>query len=191
MRNAYRIVPVVAALALSVLAASHSTFAQTTQPVLDGKLFQPIIGEWKLNHEKSATGGSGARQDRWVVYSIEGDGLRMSIYDNKYPQPLPTRDYFARLDGREYPNPHAPGIGETVALWQTDQYVIYRLVRTNGVPTQRVTYTVSADKKTLVWQSWNPETPWQLGIQAYDRVDTSPASTTNPQPGYNNRGRIQ
>ena len=109
-------------------------------------------GAWRINMEKTeeAMGRPFTRQGPEFTWFLqpERDGLRFTVFE-KYPQPQPDRSYFATLDGTEWPDPHGPGMNETVSLWKTDRFAVYRMVRENGVPTQRTLYTVSPDGNTF------------------------------------------
>lgn len=109
-------------------------------------------GAWQINHEKTAEASGGrpfTRGDTFTWFlQPERNGLRFTVFET-YPKPQPDRSYFATLDGTEWPDPHGPGMNETVALWKTDRFAVYRLVREKGVPTQRTLYTVSPDGKTF------------------------------------------
>ena len=119
-------------------------------------------GAWQINLEKTAKASERpfTRGDTFTWFlQPERNGLRFTVFET-YPKPQPDRSYFATLDGTEWPDPHGPGLNETVALWKTDRFAVYRMVRENGVPTQRTLYTVSPDGNTFT-----------ANTMVFDRVD--------------------
>jgi hypothetical protein len=132
----------------------------------------PFIGTWKLNLAKSSSvGPDGAlvRPTRPAtrVVAVEGDGYRMATSDDA--NPAAARSYFFRSDGKEYPDPHGPGKGEMASHWRPSPYMMVRLVKTNGMPTEYATYAVSSDGNVLTTTSWEPATPEYHNVQVYER----------------------
>jgi hypothetical protein len=132
----------------------------------------PAVGTWKLNlAASSSVGADGAvvRPTRPAtrIVAVEGDGYRMTTFDDAAPNA--ARSYFFRLDAKEYPDPHGPGKGEMATHWRLSPYVMVRLVKTNGTPTEWVTYAVSSDGNVLTTTMWEPATPAKHMIQVYER----------------------
>jgi hypothetical protein len=132
----------------------------------------PIVGAWKLDPEKSVmnrAGGDPVHPTRSVtrVIAIEGDGYRMNA--NAKGDAAPTGGYFARFDGKEYPDPHGPGHGEVAIHWRLSPYLMVRLVKMNGTPTEWATWAVSSDGNVLTTTSWEPATPEYHNVQVYER----------------------
>jgi hypothetical protein len=132
----------------------------------------PFIGTWKLNLAKSSSvGADGApvhpTRTATRIVAVEGDGYRMTTSDDANPGA--ARSYFFRSDGKEYPDPHGPGRGEVANHWRPSPYVMVRLVKTNGTPTEWVTYAVSSDGNVLITTEWEPATPGKHMIQFYER----------------------
>ena len=138
----------------------------------DAKSNDPLLGAWKLDPEKSVMnreGGAPVHPTRSVtrVIAVEGDGYRMNA--NAAGGAAPTGGYFARFDGKEYPDPHGPGTGEVAIHWRLNPYLMVRLVKTNGMPTEYATYAVSSDGNVLTTTSWEPATPEYHNVQVYER----------------------
>jgi hypothetical protein len=132
----------------------------------------PFVGTWKMNLAKSSSvGADGAlihpTRPATRIVAAEGDGYRMSTFDDA--NPAAARSYFFRSDGKEYPDPHGPGRGEVANHWRPSPYVMVRLVKTNGKPTEWVIYAVSSDGNELITTEWEPATPEKHMIQFYDR----------------------
>lgn len=135
----------------------------------------PVVGTWKLDLAKSVMnrdGGAPVHPTRPAtrVFAVEGDGYRMSVFDDgALGGTAAARVYFARFDGKEYPDPHGPGKGEIAIHWRLSPYLIVRLVKTNGTPTEYATYAVSSDGNVLTTTSWDPATPEYHNVQVYER----------------------
>jgi len=132
----------------------------------------PIVGTWKMNLAKSSSiGADGAivhpTRPATRIVAVEGDGYRMTTFDDA--NPAAARSYFFRSDGKEYPDPHGPGRGEVANHWRPSPYVMVRLVKTSGKPTEWVTYAVSSDGSVLITTMWDPATPAKHQIQVYER----------------------
>jgi hypothetical protein len=132
----------------------------------------PAVGTWKLNLAKSSSvgpDGGVVRPTRPAtrIVAVEGDGYRMTTFDDATPNA--ARSYFFRLDAKEYPDPHGPGKGEMATHWRLSPYVMVRLVKTNGTPTEWVTYAVSSDGSVLITTEWEPATPAKHMVQVYER----------------------
>jgi hypothetical protein len=155
-----------AVLALALASSTPKTFGQTANSS------DPLLGAWKLDPEKSVMnrdGGAPVHPTRSVtrVIAVEGDGYRMNA--NAAGGAAPTGGYFARFDGKEYPDPHGPGTGEVAIHWRLNPYLMVRLVKTNGMPTEYATYAVSSDGNVLTTTSWEPATPEYHNVQVYER----------------------
>lgn len=139
----------------------------------------PMIGKWKFNHDKSTFNGSRANSDTFTwIFQTEKDGLRQSIYD-VYPQDKPNRSYFIKPNGQEFPDPHGPGLDQTVSWWPINRNTMFREVKEHGKPIERVIYQVSADGKTFTAQTWSPNMPnprGQSNLMSFDRVEGATAS---------------
>jgi hypothetical protein len=138
----------------------------------DAASSDPVVGTWKLDLAKSVmnrAGGAPAHPTRPAtrIFAVEGDGYRMSVLDDGAGGA--ARAYFARFDGKEYPDPHGPGKGEIAIHWRLSPYLIVRLVKMNGMPTEYATYAVSADGNVLTTTSWDPATPEYHNVQVYER----------------------
>jgi len=132
----------------------------------------PIVGTWKLNLGKSSSvGADGAlvhpTRPTTRIVAVEGDGYRMTTFDDAAPNA--ARSYFFRSDGKEYPDPHGPGRDELANHWRPSPYMMVRLVKTNGKPTEWVTYAVSSDGNVLITTEWEPATPEKHMVQFYER----------------------
>jgi hypothetical protein len=140
----------------------------------DADSSDPMVGTWKLNLAKSVNmpgpDGTSTHPTRAAtrVVSVEGDGFRMTNYDDATPNV--TRSYFFKPDGKDYPDPRGPGRGEVGYHWRPNPFVMLRLVTTKGKPTEWVNYAVSADGNELITTMWAPETPDKHQIQVYDRA---------------------
>jgi hypothetical protein len=157
-------------IALALLTAISFETPRVLGQGADSK--DPFVGTWKLNLAKSSSvGPDGAlvRPTRPATrtVTVEGDGYRMATFDDA--NPAAARSYFFRSDGKEYPDPHGPGKGEVANHWRPSPYVMVRLVKTNGKPTEWVTYAVSADGNALITTMWEPATPEKHMIQFYER----------------------
>lgn len=145
-------------------------------------------GTWTINLQKTAAanGAVFTRGDTFTwIYAPEKDGIRHTIYET-YPAPAPTRSYFARLDGKPYPDPHGKGRGlegcvgdcqEFVRLLAINRYTVTREVVTKGKWTERVVWSVAADGKTMASVNINPNDPTRVNVMVFDRV-AGPATTT-------------
>jgi hypothetical protein len=158
------LVAVVLAMALSWTAAR--TFGQ------DATSSDPIVGTWKLDPDKSVmnrAGGAPVHPTRSVtrIIAVEGDGYRMNANGNGAG--AAAGGYFARFDGKEYPDPHGPGNGEVAIHWRLSPYLMVRLVKMNGMPTEYATYAISSDGNVLTTTSWEPATPEYHNVQVYER----------------------
>lgn len=145
-------------------------------------------GTWTINLAKTAkaNGQPFTRGDTFTwIYEPEGDGIRHTIFET-YPAPQPTRSYFARLDGKPYPDPHGKGRGlegcvgdcqEFVRLQSINRYTVTREVMTKGKWTERVVWSMSADGKTLVNVNINPNDPAMVNLMIFDKNEKNPYKT--------------
>jgi hypothetical protein len=155
---------IVLALAAVSLMPTLPTFGQVASS-------DPIVGAWKLDPDKSVmnrAGGAPVHPTRSVtrIISVEGDGYRMNASS---AAGAAAGGYFARFDGKEYPDPHGPGKGEVAIHWRLNPYLMVRLVKMNGVPTEYATYAISSDGNVLTTTSWEPATPEYHNVQVYER----------------------
>jgi hypothetical protein len=186
--DARRLVLVVAVLGVA-FSRSH-TFAQTAGSAAKPAASAPDLahfGMWRINLAKTAAanGVPFTRGDTFTwIYQPEGDGIRHTIYET-YPAPAPTRSYFARLDGKPYPNPHGAGRGlegcvgdcqEFVRLLSINRYTVVREVVTKGKWTERVMWSVAEDGKTMVNVNVPPGDPIKVNRMVFDRVEMPAAS---------------
>lgn len=138
----------------------------------EGDSKDPFIGSWALNIAKSTISRVGVAPTHPArgstrIFAVERDGYRVSVADDG--SAAPARSYFFRCDGKEYPDPHGPGRGELATHWRLTPYVIVRLVKTNGKPTEWVAYAVSTDGNMLTTTEWAPEHPDYHTIQVWER----------------------
>jgi hypothetical protein len=164
-KNSSRVALVAIVLAVACMAVC--AFGQDTA------MTDPVVGTWKLDLDKSVMNRDGGapihpKKPATRVFAVEGDGYRMSVFDDGAGA-ASARAYFARFDGKEYPDPHGPGRGEVAIHWKLSPYLIVRLVKTNGKPTEYATYAVSADGNVLTTTSWDPATPEYHNVQVYER----------------------
>ncbi len=164
--GSFRIALVAVFLAVLLSWSTPRTFGQ------DANSGDPIVGAWKLDLVKSVrnrAGGEPVHPTRQAtrIFAVEGDGYRMSAFNDDAA--ASARAYFARFDGKEYPDPHGPGRGEVAIHWRLSLYLIVRLVKMNGTPTEYATYAVSSDGNVLTTTSWDPATPEYHNIQVYER----------------------
>ena len=154
------------ALLLAIPLKTSRIFAQ------DANSKDPMVGTWKLNLAKSNTFGSDgalvpATRPATRLMAVEKDGYHMTTFDDATPNA--ARSYFFRTDGKDYPDPHGPGKGEMADHWRATPYVIVRLVKANGKPTEWNTYAVSSNGNELITTMWDPATPDKHMIQVYER----------------------
>ena len=139
----------------------------------------PMLGRWKINIAKSNFNGSRANSDTFTwIFEVEGDKIRHKIYD-VYPSDKPNRTYAVKLNGTKSPDPHVPGIGETVSWFPINRSMMFREVIRKGVAVEHVIYAVSADGKAFTSQSWQADNPDPKGISNlmyFDR-QTGPAGS--------------
>lgn len=169
--NAMSIVLTVVALMAGVSCASVSVYGQDANGATSADTSGPIAGTWKLDLDKSVNNRNGKEvhptRPSTRIFAVEGDRYRMSVIDDGGT--APARSYFARFDGKEYPDPHGPGRGEVAIHWELSPYMIVRLVKKNGKPTEWVTYAVSSDGNILTTTSWDPANPEYHNVSVYER----------------------
>ena len=163
--HSVRIALAAVVLAMALSGMTPRTFAQDTTSS------DPVVGTWKLDLDKSVmnrAGGAPVHPTRPAtrVFAVEGDGYRMSVSGDGGTA---ARAYFARFDGKEYPDPHGPGKDEVAIHWRLNPYLVVRLVKMNGTPTEYATYAVSSDGNVLTTTSWDPATPEYHNVQVYER----------------------
>lgn len=164
-RPALRAALAVLALVVAFACACVPTHAQDATPT------DPFVGTWKLDLDKSVMNRAGGepihpKRQATRVISAEGDGYRIATGGNGAGT---AGGYFARFDGKEYPDPHGPGKGEVAIHFRLSPNVVVRLVKTNGKPTEWATWAVSSDGDVLTTTSWEPETPEYHNVQVYNR----------------------
>jgi hypothetical protein len=141
----------------------------------------PIIGAWRINFEKSdpSLKLQGRFKDTGTnIYTAVDGGIKTETFlywpptkvDYKTTFTDDAREYWFKLDGKDYPNPQGPnGLGQTVRMWLVDKNTLYRERTTKGVVDERVMYRVSPDGKTLVWTNFANVTA-DSGHQVWDRI---------------------
>ena len=124
----------------------------------------PMLGRWKINIAKSTFNGSRANSDTFTwIFEVEGDKIRHTIYD-EYPADKPSRSYAVKLNGTKTPDPHAPGLGETVSWFPINRSMMFREVIRKGVTVEHVIYEVSADGNVFTTRGWRAANPNAQGI---------------------------
>ena len=101
------------------------------------------------------------------IIAVEGDGYRMNA--SAAGGGAAAGGYFARFDGKEYPDPHGPGTGEVAIHWRLSPYLMVRMVKMNGTPNEYAIYAISSDGNVLTTTSWDPPTPQYHNVQVYER----------------------
>ena len=153
------------AVAIALSSQALPAFGQDT----DSK--DPLVGTWKLNLEKSLVNRQGVQahptRPATRVFAVEGDGYRISFFDGAAT--TPTRSYFAKFDGKEYPDPRQAGRGEFGIHYRLSPSMVVREVKANGKPAEWATWSVSSDGNVLTTIGWDPETPESQNIQVFDR----------------------
>jgi hypothetical protein len=131
----------------------------------------PIFGTWKMDLARSVRNRDGKStpftEQATRVLTPEGDGLSMSVTNG--PNGKPSA-YSGKFDGKDYPDPRAPGQDRTLAHWRVTPNMIVRLQKTKGVPSEWVVYTVSPDGNMLTANSWIPDKPQFVETQVYTRA---------------------
>jgi hypothetical protein len=141
----------------------------------------PIIGAWRINFERSDP--SLKLQNRFKdtgtnIYTAVDGGIKTETFlywpptkvDYKKVFTDDGREYWFKLDGKDYPDPQGPnGLGQTVRMWLVDKNTLYRERTTKGVVDERVMYRVSPDGNTLVWTNFANVTA-DSGHQVWDRI---------------------
>jgi len=141
----------------------------------------PIIGAWRINFERSDPSLKLANRFKdtgTTIYTAVDGGIKTETYlywpptkvDYKKIFTDDAREFFFKLDGKDYPDPQGPnGLGQTVRMWLVDKNTMYRERTTKGVVDERVMYRVSPDGKSLVWTNFlnvNADS----GHQVWDRI---------------------
>ena len=141
----------------------------------------PIIGAWRINFEKSDPSykAAGRFKDTGTnIYTAVDGGIKTETFlywpptkvDYKKIFTDDAREYWFKLDGKDYPDPQGPnGLGQTVRMWLVDNNTLYRERTTKGVIDERVLYRVSPDGKTLTWSNFNNVNA-DSGYQVWDRI---------------------
>jgi hypothetical protein len=137
----------------------------------DADAAEPILGTWKLNLDESMTNRKGVlahpARPATRVFALENGGLRISVIGG--PGTGTERSYFAKFDGKEYPDPRTTGAGETGTHLRLSPYLIVRSVKGGGKPLEWATWAISSDGNILTTIGWAPETPQDQNIQVYER----------------------
>ncbi len=101
------------------------------------------------------------------IVTPEDGGLRMSVINSPAAKPSV---YTGKFDGKDYPDPRAPGQDRTLAHWRITPNMIVRLQKTKGMPVEWVVYTVSPDGSMFTANSWIPDKPQFVELQVYTRA---------------------
>ena len=141
----------------------------------------PIIGAWRVNFEKSDPSYKLANRFKdtgTLIFTAVDGGLRQEVFlywpptkvDYKKIFTDDAREFWFRLDGKDYPDPQGPnGLGQTVRMWLVDKNTLSRERLTKGVVDERTMYRVSPDGKILVWTNFlNVDA--DSGHQVWDRI---------------------
>ena len=112
----------------------------------------PMEGKWVLNlFDSSYEPSSLMPYRREMTVTVNGDEISHEVSSWRRPQgngsPLSTYSYKARLDGKEYT---VPNWGAKVTLKRVDANSIARTLEGDVVGKETATFTLSADRKTLV-----------------------------------------
>lgn len=141
----------------------------------------PIIGAWRINFDRSDPSLKLANRFKdtgTTIYTAVDGGIKTETFlywpptkvDYKKIFTDDAREFFFRLDGKDYPDPQGPnGLGQTVRMWLVDRNTLYRERTTKGVVDERVMYRVSPDGNTLVWTNFANVTG-DSGHQVWDRI---------------------
>mgnify|MGYP003338446865 CR=1 FL=1 len=140
-----------------------------------------IIGAWRINFDRSDPSLKLANRFKdtgTTIYTAVDGGIKTETFlywpptkvDYKKIFTDDAREFFFRLDGKDYPDPQGPnGLGQTVRMWLVDKNTMYRERTTKGVVDERVLYRVSPDGNTLTWTNFlnvNADS----GHQVWDRI---------------------
>lgn len=130
----------------------------------------PIFGTWKMDLARSVRNRDGKStpytEQATRILTPEDDGLRMSVTNSPGAKPSA---YTGKFDGKDYPDPRAPGKDRTLAHWRITPNMIVRLQKEKGVPIEWVVYTVSPDGSIFTADSWIPDKPQFVELQVYTR----------------------
>lgn len=154
-------------LSMALLFVHFRTFRQASDSA------DPIFGTWKMNQTKSVNnrGGNHAPYPTQHMRTLtpEGDGLRNTLAYS--PTSSPVYSYSGKFDGKDHPDPRAPGQDQTLAHWRIAPDLIVRLQKTNGKPSEWVIYTVSSDGNVFTSISWVPTNPELQDLQVFTRAN--------------------
>ncbi len=105
----------------------------------------PLIGNWKLNVEKSKATGfqSGATK-----VEAAGDGIKFTVDLAGTDGTKHHWSFTAKYDGKDYPVTGSTPYGNVVALTRVDARTIRITTKQDGKVTVNQTIAVSADGKT-------------------------------------------
>jgi hypothetical protein len=134
----------------------------------------PIFGTWKMDQAKSFNHRGGANSTYTTqhtrILAQEGDDeLRNTLFNS--PTSSPAYSYSAKLDGKEYPDPRAPGKDQTLTHWRLSPDFVVRLQKIDGQPSEWAIYTVSSDGKVFTSISWAPTNPELQDFQVFTRAN--------------------
>jgi hypothetical protein len=173
---------------LSVLAAIVTAFLLGAAPVstqeqgVDSHL--PFFATWVRNEAKSSwnrgdrprTTAEPRLNQKWKLEYYEG-GVKQSHYD-LVDGTVPRITPFYKFDGKEWPDPHGPGVsngnngpGELLLTTLINPYTQIRHTWVKAKTTEWSFYVVSSDGKTFTVTAWDETKPWALNIQVFDKVD--------------------
>jgi hypothetical protein len=132
----------------------------------------PMYGTWIMDITQQSENNRAGRHQHSAIPAMrvmerEGDSFRMSFWAD--PTTASPQSYVGKFDGREYPDPRAPGRDATLAHWRINPNLIVRLRRDNGKPAEWVIYTLSSDGNVFTATSWDPKAPELQDFQVYNR----------------------
>jgi hypothetical protein len=165
MRKYLRTALVLVTLAMALLFVHFGAFGKAADST------DTIFGVWKMDQAKSVNNRGGDHATYPIqhmrILASEGDGLRNTL--SYSPTSSPTYSYSAKFDGKDHPDPRAPGKDQTLTHWRLAPDLIVRLQKTNGKPSEWVIYTVSSDGKVFTSVSWVPTNPELQDLQVFTR----------------------
>ena len=161
-----RFVPVTLLLGASLVFQSAPAFAQAKG--------DPLLGTWVLNLSKSTFEGIAAPGKRTMTFTAQGAAIK-HVIATVTAGPAGTvvagsNEYTAKLDGTDVLI--AGSFLDTVALKRIDARTIERTGKVMGMVVETMTWTVSADGKTLTvtTKGTNPTTEVAYtSLQVFDR----------------------
>lgn len=166
------------AAAVAIALAASPAAAQSVAAGL-----APFVGTWTINLDRSAMGraGPGGVQTRRAPtftwrFTPNTEGLKMEIFA-QFPAPAAAKTLLVRADGKQHVcelqesclgTPGDPK-EQTYAFTLSNPNVLVRVFEIRGKPVEYNVYAVSADGKSFVATSWNPETPEFQNVQVFEK----------------------